>query len=56
MNNANNTPFGGLDHNTFRKLQMEYLRTNPHNLPELHKRPRIRKKGTAEKVFSTRAA
>lgn len=52
MNIANNTPF--MDANTFRKLQAEYLRTNPHDLPELRRRPRIRKKTTAEKIFSTR--
>lgn len=56
MNNANNMPFMGIDQSTYHKLQAEYLRTNPHNLPELHKRPRIRKKSVPEKVFSTRVA
>lgn len=43
MSNAQNMPKMGIDRTTFRKLEMQYKRENPHNLPELRRkrRPRI---------------
>lgn len=53
MNSANNMLLD-MDRGKLHRLQMEYRRANPYNLPELRKRPRIREKSVYEKVFSTR--
>lgn len=54
MNSAKNTPVTGIDRNTYRKLELQYKRENPHNLPELRRkrRPRIFVKPKSVLVFS----
>ena len=53
---ATNTLCGMIGDAKFRRLSRQYERENPHNLPELQRRQRVRftrRVGVPEKVYST---